>query len=109
VIRRGDVVLVVASGDFGKPRPAVVVQADIAVALGSVVVCLITSDLTNAAGGLRIAVDPSPSNGLHRPSQVMVDKVVALARSRIRGPVGSLEANTMDEISRSLALLLDLV
>jgi mRNA interferase MazF len=28
ILKRGDIVVVAAPGDYGKPRPAVVVQAD---------------------------------------------------------------------------------
>ena len=46
---RGDVVLVVAPGDHGKPRPATVVQSDLFNPThASVVVCPITSDLADA-------------------------------------------------------------
>ena len=48
-ITRGDVVLVVAPGDYGKPRPAVVVQSDLFNPThASVVVCPVTSDLIDA-------------------------------------------------------------
>ncbi|MYD87803.1 MAG: type II toxin-antitoxin system PemK/MazF family toxin, partial [Acidobacteria bacterium] len=45
-LRRGDVVTVAASGDFGKPRPAVVVQSDVFPhEHASVIVCQMTSTL----------------------------------------------------------------
>ena len=48
-LRRGDVVTVAASGDFGKPRPAVVVQSDaFPPEHASVVVCQMTSALADA-------------------------------------------------------------
>ena len=44
-MKRGDVVTVAAAGDYGKPRPAVVVQTDaLPAAHASVVVCQMTSD-----------------------------------------------------------------
>src|ERR1017187_6373104 len=48
-IMRGDVVVCAAPGDYGKPRPAVVVQSDLFNGThASVVVCLITSHLEDA-------------------------------------------------------------
>ncbi|TLZ44380.1 MAG: type II toxin-antitoxin system PemK/MazF family toxin, partial [Gammaproteobacteria bacterium] len=44
-MRRGDVVTVAAAGDYGKPRPAVIVQTDALPAEhASVVVCRMTSE-----------------------------------------------------------------
>src|SRR5215469_3317058 len=59
-MRRGDVVTVAAAGDYGKPRPAVVVQTD-ALPLGhaSVVVCQMTSDGDDAPD-FRVLVEPTP-------------------------------------------------
>lgn len=44
VIQRGDLVVVALSGDYGKPRPALVVQSDDFQALPSVTVLRITSE-----------------------------------------------------------------
>jgi mRNA interferase MazF len=47
-MRRGDLVTVAATGDYGKPRPAVIVQTD---ALpknhACVVICQLTSELVD--------------------------------------------------------------
>lgn len=54
-LRRGDVVTVAASGDFGKPRPAVVVQSDVfPYEHASVIVCQMTSTLVDAPIPLRV-------------------------------------------------------
>ena len=42
---RGDLVTVAASGDYGKPRPALVVQADVYAEHPSVTVLPLTSEL----------------------------------------------------------------
>jgi mRNA interferase MazF len=62
-MKRGDVVTVAVTGDYGKPRPAVVVQTDLLNDThASVVVCLVTSTLLEAPL-LRLTVEPSPRNG----------------------------------------------
>ena len=81
-MRRGDVVTVAAPGDYGKPRPALVIQSDLFEELPSVTLCLVTSELRDAPI-FRITVDPSPDNGLRRVSQVQVDKVLTVARERV--------------------------
>jgi mRNA interferase MazF len=46
---RGDVVIVAASGDYGKPRPAVIVQSDaVPGSHASVVICPMTSETAEA-------------------------------------------------------------
>ena len=51
---RGDIVIVAAPGDYGKPRPAVIVQTDaFPENHASVVVCQLTSDLVDAPDGDR--------------------------------------------------------
>ena len=48
-IRRGDVVICAAPGEYGKPRPALVVQSELFNGThSSVTVCLITSHLEDA-------------------------------------------------------------
>ena len=107
-MNRGDLVVVSASGDYGKPRPALVVQSDLFNAThASVVVCLITTDLTDAPL-IRLDVDATPENGLKQRSQIMIDKVVALRRERMGARIGRLDADTLVRVNRSLALFLGL-
>lgn len=102
-MRRGDLVTVAAPGDYGKPRPALVIQSDLFEELPSVTLCLVTSTLRDAPI-FRITVDPSPSNGLQRVSQVQVDKVLTVARERIGGVIGRLDDDTLLKVNRSLAV-----
>jgi mRNA interferase MazF len=63
-MKRGDVVIVAAAGDYGKPRPAVIVQTDgFPETHASVVVCQMTSDIVDAPD-FRVTVRPSEQNGL---------------------------------------------
>lgn len=63
-MKRGDIVLAVARGDYGKPRPAVVVQSDLFNSThASLIVCLLTSELVDAPL-FRLTIPPSPTNGL---------------------------------------------
>ena len=91
-MERGDVITVCLPGDYGKPRPAVIVQCDLLNAeADSVIVCPLTTHLVDAA---RICVDiaPAPRNGLRQPSQVMVDKIMTVPRRRIGEVIGRLAA-----------------
>jgi len=106
-LKRGDVVLVVLPGDYGKPRPAVVVQSDAVTAAGyaSVVVCAMT---TFSTGGekLRLEVFPDSQTGLAERSEIMIEKIASLPRQKVRRTIGRLDAATMRAIERALLLLL---
>ncbi len=106
-MRRGDIVLVVLPGDYGKPRPAVVVQSDLLNAEDppSYLVCPLTTMLTGH-GDIRIPIEPTPATGLDAPSEVMVDKTSAAPRRRLRDVIGRLDAATMRAVDRALLLVL---
>ncbi len=107
-MRRGDVVVVAAAGDYGKPRPAVVVQSDaFPESHASVVVCQLTSDLADAPD-FRITLEPNDDNGLRTRSQVMADKPTTVRRERIGGVIGRLEAGDMRRLNVALALVMGL-
>jgi mRNA interferase MazF len=108
-IKRGDVVICAAPGDYGKPRPAVVVQSDLFNGThSSVAVCLITTHLDDAPL-FRIPVPAGRMTGLKLESQVMVDKVIAIPRNKITGRAGALAAGLLKEIDNALRLWLELV
>jgi len=72
------------AGDYGKPRPAVVVQSDLFNPThASVVVCLVTSHLVDAPL-FRLDVPADSDTGLVKESQVMVDKITAIRADRIQ-------------------------
>lgn len=107
-MKRGDIVVVVMSGDFGKVRPALVVQHDqVNEKHASVVVCPLSSHIIHAPL-FRIDVEPSPANGLQSSSQIMVDKVTAVKRERVRQVIGHADDEVMVQVNRTLALWLGL-
>jgi mRNA interferase MazF len=106
-VRRGDLVTAAIPGDYGEPRPAVVIQDDAFDALPSVTVLPLTGDLRNSPL-VRITVDPSPQNGLERRSQIMVDKSATIARPKIGRTIGRLDRATMDAVDTALARFLGL-
>ncbi len=105
---RGDVITVSLAGDYGKPRPAVVVQSDVFWDWPSVTVLPMTSDIIEVKT-TRVRLEPTAQNGLRRPSQVMIDKAHTIPRERAGPPVGRLAASDMTEVERALATFLGLV
>lgn len=104
-MKRGDLVTIAMSGDFGKPRPALVIQSDQFDHTGTVTVLLVSGTLVDAPL-IRPMIEPSPVNGLRKPSQVMVDKAMSVKRDKIGATIGQLDAETMLTVTRSLAVFL---
>jgi mRNA interferase MazF len=106
-LKRGDLVTVSLPGAYGKPRPALVVQADLFAGHSSITILPITSELVDAPL-LRPNVLPDGRNGLEKPSQIMIDKIHTLPRDKVGKPFGSLEGPAMMEVTRRLAFFLGL-
>lgn len=105
--QRGELVKVSLQGDYGKPRPALVVQSDLLSGLDSVVLCPVTSELRDAV--FRVTVEPNPANGLRVLSQIMVDKLSTLPRTKISEPIGRLDDERMRAVDRALLLVVGVV
>ena len=104
-MRRGDFVTIAMQGDFGKPRPALVIQSDSFNEHTSVTVLPVTSTLV-AAPLLRVTVPPTPESGLQKPSQVMVDKAMTVKRDKVGPAFGRIDADLLVEVERFLAVFL---
>lgn len=108
-MKRGAVVVVAASGAYtGKPRPAVVVQADLFNPThASVTLCPITSDCVDAPL-FRMTLPPGARTGLKDVSQVMIDKIVSVPRLSITAEIGECDAEEMETVERGLRRWLSL-
>ena len=107
-MRRGDVVTVAASGDYGKPRPAVIVQSDaFPPEHASVIVCQMTSDIADAPD-FRITIEPATENGLRIRSQIMADKPVTVRRERIGRKIGQLSPADIARLNVAIAFVMGL-
>ena len=105
---RGDVVVVAAPGDYGKPRPAVVVQSDaFPPAHPSIVICQMTSELIDNAD-FRVIIEPGPENGLRAKSQIMADKPVTVRRDRVTRRIGRLTGAELQRLNVALAFVMGL-
>jgi mRNA interferase MazF len=106
-ISRGDLVIASVPGDYGKPRPVLVIQNDAFEALPSVTVLPLTSDLRDAPL-FRITVEASPETGLRARSQIMADKAGTILRTRIGHRIGSVDPSTMNAVGVALTAFLAL-
>lgn len=105
---RGELFSAVLAREFGKPRPVVVVQSDLARVSQSIIVCPLTSDLIDAATPFRVRIARTPENGLKQNSDVMCDKITAADASRIGDRIGSLTNEQMQEVAERLIVILAL-
>ena len=96
---------VALSGDYGKPRPAVVIQSDLFEEHPSVTVLPLTSELRDAPL-FRLRVEATSGTRLRVASEVMVDKAVSVARAKIGPAFGRLDAEGQAALDRLLALFL---
>ena len=102
-IVRGDVVLVAE----GKPRPAVIVQSDRLQTPDWVILCPITSFLTDAPI-YRPTIAPGAGNGLVVTSQLMLDRIGPARRTRVGQTIGRLKEEDIQRLNGALLILLDL-
>jgi len=106
-VKRGDLVTVALSGDYGKPRPALIVQSDAFELHPSVTLLPLTSD-TRDVSLVRVTVLPENGTGLRKVSQVMVDKVATLSRSKVGPQIGCVNALTLRAVDAALMRFLGL-
>lgn len=107
-MKRGDIVTCVLSGDYGKPRPAVIVQSNLFNPThASIVVCPITSHLTDASL-FRLLLTPDKSIGITTISQIMIDKITAIKSEKITKRIGRLAPSEILKLNDALKLWLNL-
>jgi mRNA interferase MazF len=104
-MRRGDLVTIALQGEFGKPRPALVIQSDLFSGTATVTVLVMSSTLI-AAPLFRLTISPTPENGLRELSQIVIDKAMTLPREKVGEAFGRLDDAVMIVVNRALALFL---
>ena len=104
-MKQGDIIAVSLPGDYGKPRPAVIIQSDAFEHLNSVTVLPLTSHVLSLER-CRVVVSPTEQNGLQKISQIMVEKASTVPRDGAGQLIGRLSADDMTAVNRALALFL---
>lgn len=108
MVKRGSVVLMVASRAYNKVRPGVVVQSDASTShFDSLTICMITSEPSEGSQ-LRIPIEPNEDNGLKRSSWVQTEKLMTIPQVETRQVIGELTQMQMREIDVALATHLNL-
>jgi mRNA interferase MazF len=107
-MNRGDIIIVAPPSPFNKPRPALVIQAQVFDDTENVTVALITSDLSQSPS-VRIPIFPTAQNGLRKPSEVQVDNLQTVPLSRIGGFAGVAEPEIIRQVDLALRVFLNLL
>ncbi len=107
-MKRGEVWTAAGGPDYaGKPRPVVILQDDVFDVTRSVTVCPFTT-ATIDAPLMRLPVEPSEDNGLRVASQLMVDKITTVSRTKLETRVGRLAEEDMVRLNRAAIVFLGL-
>jgi mRNA interferase MazF len=106
-VKRGDLVTIAVSGDYSKPRPALIVQDDAFDTHPSITVLPLTGELHDAPL-FRVTVEPSKRTGLKKASQVMVDKATTVPSAKLGQRIGSLDSASMEAVNAALKAFLGL-
>lgn len=104
---RRDLHIAATAGDYGKPRPVLIIRDNAFDGLDSLTCLPLTSDLQDTPL-VRIAVEPTRGNGLREPSQIMVDKPATLPRRKVGRHIGRIDDDTMRQVDHALARFLGL-
>ena len=103
-MKRGEFYYVVPPRDFGKQRPAVVVQSPLFLANApTVTFCLMTGSV-QFVNPMRILVKPTKTNDRDQPSLIQVDKIITVDAERIRNPIGSITLTQLATLGTALKL-----
>jgi mRNA interferase MazF len=107
-MKRGEVWTVSGGRTYaGKPRPAVILQDDRFDATESITLCPFTTGFVDAPL-VRLPIEPTPDNGLHVPSRIMVDKLTTVPRTRMGRRLGTLAPADMIRVNRAVMVFLGL-
>ena len=108
-MQRGDIVTVAAPGDYGKPRPAVVIQGDILNQANSrsTIVALMTGEIVDAPL-LRLTILPTPDNRLKKVSQVQATRILTFPSEKVGQRIGQLTEMELMALNSMLAIVIGL-
>ena len=104
-MRRGDLVTIALQGDYGKPRPALIVQSDLFAEHPSATILPVTGELRDTPL-FRLTIEPSAENGLQKTSQIMIDKAQTVSAEKIGQAIGRLDDRALVAVNQALAVFL---
>jgi mRNA interferase MazF len=108
-VKRGDFVIAREPGtDASKARPCLVIQSDDLIdSAVTITICPLTSTL-RGTDLIRIPVSPDSANGLRKASEIAIDRVQFVPKSRIATVAGHASASLLNRVDDALRRWLDL-
>jgi mRNA interferase MazF len=107
-VKRGDVWIVAGGPDYaGKPRPAVILQDDTFDATASITLCPFSTHTVDAPL-VRLTIEASARNGLRAASQLMIDKITTVAKTKLERRIGHLSDEEILRLNRAILVFLGL-
>jgi len=107
-MKRGDLVTIAMQGDFGKPRPALILQSDVFSDIHETITVAPLSSKIIQAPIFRLNVSPDEKNQLAKECQIQIDKIMSVRKEKIGKVIGSLDDTILVRVNRALALWLGL-
>jgi mRNA interferase MazF len=105
-VLRGELYTIATGSGFGgKPRPALVLQADDYTAMAHVIVALIESPVEDPQS-FRVPVSATKANGLKKDSMVALDLLVTVKQHQFGKRCGIIEPAVLEHVERMLLTLL---
>ncbi len=105
-MKRGEIWIASGGAEYlGKPRPMVIVQDERFDATDSITLCPCTTTIAELSY-FRVLLNPRPENGLREPTEIMVDKISTIARTKLSARIGVLSSEELDLTSRAIAVFL---
>jgi len=107
-VKRGEIWSVSGGADYSqKPRPSVILQNNDFSNTESVTLCPFTTHHDDPQG-IRITVLPDETNGIAKPSRIMVDKISTVHKAKIGERIGVLGESEMSRLNIAAGRLLGL-
>ena len=107
-MKRGEIWTASGGADYAsKPRLVVIVQDDVFDGTGSITICPLTTDPTEAPL-FRLAIEPKDHNGLKSASRIMVDKGATVAKSKLGERIGRIDDEDIVRLNQALMVFLGL-
>lgn len=107
-MKKGEIYILAPPSPFNKPRPAVVLQTTLLDDSDRITVALISSDPVFFAKAFRVLILPTETNGLRKPSEILIDHLQTVPLDRIGGFAGVVDEVTMRAVDAALRIFLGL-
>ena len=105
-LKRGEILTQSGGPSYaGKPRPVLIIQSDLLSGTESIITCLFTSQ-ANENVPTRPRFVPDAGNGLRETSDLMVDKITTVERSKLGKRIGAVSAEDMERVEDAMLLVL---